>query len=92
MNVSLNPALEKFIQDQVRNGEYSSADEVIAAGLTLLQHDPDADLSPEELENLRREIQIGIDQADRGELAPWNAAEARALGQKLLAEQRKKAI
>ena len=92
MNVSLNPDLEKFIQDQVRNGAYGSVDEVISAGLTLLQRDPDADRSPEELEDLRREIQIGVDQADRGELAPWNAAEARALGQKLLAEHRKKAI
>ncbi|MBF0379625.1 MAG: type II toxin-antitoxin system ParD family antitoxin [Magnetococcales bacterium] len=36
MNISLPPALEKFVKDRVKEGRYSSASEVIREGLRLL--------------------------------------------------------
>lgn len=65
MNVSLTPELEAYIQEKVRSGRYSSASEVMREALRLLQdHDQ---LQAIKLESLRKEIAIGIEQADRGE-------------------------
>jgi len=37
MNISLTPELEKFVESTVKNGNYSSASEVIIAALRLLK-------------------------------------------------------
>ncbi len=70
MDVSLSPELERYVQDQVRAGQYASADEAVSHGLRLLQGRDER--RRRELEDLRRLIQVGIDQADRGELEPFN--------------------
>ena len=65
MNVSLTPELETYIQAKVTSGRYSSASEVMREALRLLQdHDQ---LQAIKLDALRKEIAIGIEQADRGE-------------------------
>ena len=66
MNVSLTPELERMVQDKVASGMYYSASEVIREGLRLLQERDT--LKQYRLEELRREIQRGVSQADRGEL------------------------
>ena len=66
MNVSLTPALEKLIQKKVETGLYNSASEVIREALRLLEEQDR--LRRIRLENLRKEIAIGVDQADRSEL------------------------
>jgi antitoxin ParD1/3/4 len=65
MNVSLTPELEKLVESKVQSGRYQSASEVIREGLRLLD-DRDR-LHNAQLEEVRRKIQIGIDQLDRGE-------------------------
>ena len=67
MNISLTPQLEKLIQEKVASGRYGSASEVIREALRLL--DDQEKLYQIRLEELRREVQIGIDQADRGEFS-----------------------
>ncbi|MEW4566795.1 type II toxin-antitoxin system ParD family antitoxin [Tautonia sp. JC769] len=68
MDVSLTPELEKLIQDKVESGMYPSVSEVVGEALRLLEErDRIRDMRREDL---RKEIQIGIDQADRGEVAP----------------------
>lgn len=37
MSISLTPELEQFIQSQVASGEYTSTEEVIIAGIKLLE-------------------------------------------------------
>lgn len=66
MNVSLTPALERIIQEKVKSGLYNSASEVIREALRLLEEQDR--LRQMKLENLRKEIAIGIEQADRGQL------------------------
>ena len=39
MNVSLTPELEQFITDKVSTGRYSSASEVVRAGLRKLEEE-----------------------------------------------------
>lgn len=66
MNVSLTPELEKLVAEKLKTGHYSSASEVIREGLRLLI---EADrLKRERIESLRRDIAVGLDQANRGEL------------------------
>ncbi|MFA6244000.1 MAG: type II toxin-antitoxin system ParD family antitoxin [Candidatus Hydrogenedentales bacterium] len=73
MNVSLTPELETYIQAKVTSGRYSSASEVMREALRLLQdHDQ---LQAIKLEALRKEIAIGIEQADRGEFSPLDIEE-----------------
>jgi antitoxin ParD1/3/4 len=64
MNVSLTPELETIIEQKVESGMYSSASEVIRAGLRLLQ-ERDA-VHEAKLKALRADIQKGIDDLEAG--------------------------
>lgn len=66
MNVSLTPELERLVQEKVASGLYNSASEVVREALRLMQERDE--LRRFRLEELRREIAIGIAEADRGEL------------------------
>ena len=72
MNVSLTPELEQYVSKKVESGLYQTASEVIREGLRLLRDKEE--LHQRKLEELRHEIQIGIDQADhKVELSPLDA-------------------
>lgn len=66
MNVSLTPELEQFIQSQVESGQYTSADEVIMASIKLLEERER--IYKGRFEELRKEIMIGIEASERGEV------------------------
>jgi antitoxin ParD1/3/4 len=68
MNISLTPELEQYVNGKVQGGMYHSASEVVRAGLRLLKQQEE--LYQYKLAELRREIQIGIDQADREQVKP----------------------
>jgi putative addiction module CopG family antidote len=57
---TIPPELTPFVEHQVASGRYHSPDEVIAAGLRLLQ-DREA-----QLEALRNELRPAIEELDRG--------------------------
>lgn len=65
MNVSLTPELENLVHEKVQSGLYISASEVVREGLRLLQERDS--VQQRRLEELRREIAIGIEQLERGE-------------------------
>ena len=62
MNVSLPAELENFVQSLVLSGSYSGPDEVVGKALLMFKR----------REELRREIQVGIDQLDRGEFVEYD--------------------
>ncbi len=64
MNVSLTPELEGLVAAKVESGMYSSASEVIRAGLRLLQERDQ--IREEKLDWLKIEIQKGIDDLEAG--------------------------
>jgi len=68
MNVSLTKELEKLVNDKVDSGLYYTASEVIREGLRLL--DERDRLYRARLEELRTDVQKGLDQLDRGEGRP----------------------
>jgi antitoxin ParD1/3/4 len=89
MNISLTPELEKYVSGKVQGGMYHSASEVIREGLRLLKEKDE--LHQKKLEDLRREIQIGIDQADRGQVKPLTdelVQDIKDRGRKRLAAQK----
>ncbi len=65
MNVSLTPELERRIAEKVESGLYNTASEVVREGLRLLFRDDER--REHDLARLRAEIQVGLDQLDRGE-------------------------
>lgn len=73
MNVSLTPQLERLVHQKVKSGAYLSASEVVREGLRLLQ-ERDA-VREFRLAELRKEIQIGLDQLERGEGITMSADE-----------------
>jgi antitoxin ParD1/3/4 len=73
MNVSLTRELEQFVNEKVTTGLYSTASEVIREALRLLRERDE--LYQCRLEELRKEIAVGIEQADQGKLAPLDAGE-----------------
>jgi len=85
MNVSLTPELEQLVSDKVKSGLYNSASEVVREALRLFK-EQDA-LKAYRLEELRREIAVGIAQADRGEMAPLDIKAIQAEGRRRLGEK-----
>ncbi len=75
MNVSLTEELEELVQRKVESGRYTSASEVVRAGLRLLEQEDE--LRETRLAAVRAEVQAGIDQAERGELVDGEEAMAR---------------
>lgn len=66
LNVSLTPDLEQFVSSKVASGRYQTASEVIRQGLRLLQDQETTRQA--QLERLRSQINLGLEQAKRGEL------------------------
>ena len=68
MNVSLTPELEKFIEKKVKSGMYQTSSEVVREALRMLRdHET-------RVAELRKEIQVGIDEYERGEAVPMTKA------------------
>jgi antitoxin ParD1/3/4 len=72
MNISLTPELDRLVQQKVESGLYQTASEVVREGLRLL-HERDA-LREQQLRNLRRRIDRGVKQLDRGQGLPAEGA------------------
>ena len=80
MNISLTPHLEDLVKGKVESGFYNSASEVMREALRLLaERDQLRELR---LEELRREIQKGI---DSGAATPLKIEDIKARGRERLA-------
>ncbi len=64
LSVSVDEALNRFVEDRVASGEFLSASEVVGAGLSLLKRRAERDMR--KLERLRAAVQVGIDEIDQG--------------------------
>jgi antitoxin ParD1/3/4 len=66
MNVNLGSVFDKFVADLLQTGFYQSHSEVVREGLRLLKEREE--LKSIRLAELRKEIDIGSQQADHGQL------------------------
>ena len=71
MTVTLTPAQEKFVAERLNTGNYSSPQDVLEEGLKLIQAKEEYE---RRLIELRRDIQVGIDQVKRGEVVDGREA------------------
>jgi antitoxin ParD1/3/4 len=85
MDVRLTPELERLIHDKVATGLYASQDEVIREALRLLRDRDELRLLA--IDDLRREVQKGLDQLDRGESVLLDPERIKAEGRRRLAER-----
>jgi antitoxin ParD1/3/4 len=66
MNVTLTPDLEQIVREKIETGGYQSALEVIGDALRLMtERETNRQI---QIEKLRQEIAIGIEQCERGEV------------------------
>lgn len=76
VELSLPPDLEAFVDAKIASGQYSSRAEMLQAALVFLR---DEDRAREaKLDELRRDIQIGLDELQQGLGTPLNMDEIRA--------------
>lgn len=66
MHLNLRPELQKFIYDKVNSGEYSTAQEVVEAGLARLMLDAEPAIDDQTLADL----EAGEAEIDRGDFRP----------------------
>ena len=64
MNVNLGRTFDDFVAEMLKTGLYQSQSEILREGLRLLKERED--LKKLRLAELRREIALGVEQADRG--------------------------
>jgi antitoxin ParD1/3/4 len=76
MTIVLPPELEQLVVQKMQSGRYRTANEVIGEALHLL-HERD-ELHQQNRDELRRDLEAGREQADRGLVAPLNASETLA--------------
>lgn len=85
MDVTIHPDLQKFIEEQIMAGNYSTPDAVINSALAHLQNH--VEFPPEDLDELKREIQVGIEELERGEGEEWDPEALWAEVERLHAER-----
>jgi antitoxin ParD1/3/4 len=85
--IRLTPEMQKFIDDKVRSGQFASASDVVNDALLALQTQDE--LSPEDVDELRAEIAVGLEQADRGEFIAFSAETIIAEGRAILSKRQR---
>lgn len=73
MDVLLSKELENFVSEQVKSGNYLSTDEVIGEALLLLMQQEQ--LREIQRQELRKELQKGIDQIRTGQSTTYSSGE-----------------
>ena len=84
MNISLSSEIEQFIQSQVDSGKYASVEEVIMAGIRLLEERER--IYKGRFEELRGEILKGVEASERGDFVDGETVFSQ-LEQKLLSRR-----
>ncbi len=72
MSETLPPDVQQFVRQAVANGEYATEDEVLTQAVRVLRE------VSQRHEALRADIQVAIDELDRGEGEPWDLEDIKA--------------
>ncbi len=76
MNVNLTPQMAEFVSNELATGDYASASELVRDALRILRRDRDVEAQKTEI--LRRKLDGGIGQAERGEFSARGVMEIAA--------------
>jgi antitoxin ParD1/3/4 len=80
--LALPPDLAEFVRSKMTSGKYASEYEVVREALVLLRERDQ--VRAQRIEQLRREIQMGVDQFDRGESKSFDVQEIKEVVRKRL--------
>ena len=83
MNISLTVEMRAFLEAEVASGAYATTSEVVRDAIRLYQRRKAEDAA--RLEALRKEVAVGLAEADRGDLVTVDAASIKARGRRRLA-------
>ena len=81
MSVTIPAEFEVFVERAVASGRYRSEDEVLANALRLLSE------RERRWQALRDDIQAGLDDIERGDVAPLDIEDIKQRGRERLAER-----
>jgi len=73
MRIILTPELENLVDRKIQSGRYNSPSEVVREALLLLKREDD--LKKLQIEELRREVQKGIDAIRQGNSKTYDSAD-----------------
>jgi len=73
MNISLDPGIQAYLEAQVQAGRYNSIDDAVNSLLAVAKLEEE--LTPQDLEELRAEVEVGTADADRGDVGDWDPAD-----------------
>ncbi len=73
MKIDLPPEVARFVKKKVDSGEYASAKEFIAHAVRVYKNVEK--WLPSAEDDLRREIQLGLDDIEAGRVSEWNVQE-----------------
>jgi antitoxin ParD1/3/4 len=85
--LNLPADLESFVQDKVERGVYQTPSEVVREALRLLRERDR--IRQMRLKELKKDIALGIREADAGKLTPLDANEIKSQGRLLLKRRRR---
>jgi antitoxin ParD1/3/4 len=71
MTVSLNPDVQKFVEQKVKAGRYASAEEAVNSLLSMVKEQEQC--TPRTIEELRAEIDRGIADIENGRFVEFTA-------------------
>jgi len=76
MTIKLSAAQEEYIRERMATGKYASEEEVVAEAFRVLRNVEK--MMSEAQDDLRRELQQGLDDVDAGRVSDWNVEEMKA--------------
>jgi len=85
MSLSLTPQLEEWVKQKANSVLYNSVNEVISEALNLL--DERDHFREMKLNQLRKKIAVGIEQANKGEITHLDFETIKTKGRKLLSSK-----
>jgi len=75
MDISLEPELERFVEAKVREGGFASPADVVRSALEMWK--AQEELTPEDIEELRADLALAVEQARSGQSTPLDMQEIR---------------
>ena len=76
MEISLSAESQRFVNEKIKSGQFASPDDVVNSALSALRLQEE--LTEQDLEELRREIEIGLQQSREGRSTPLDMAAIKA--------------
>lgn len=71
MDVLFTPEIQQYLEAQVKAGRFASIDDAVNGLLSVAKMEEE--LTPEDVEELRAEIELGLEDVKNGDVAEWDA-------------------